>query len=150
MQMLNTRRRLLGGTIAMLVGAVAACSSDKVNSVQTSIATTVVVDSAANNQTAVAGAALGTPITVTVRDQNGTAMSGVILNWTVTAGGGSVDSATTTTNSSGQSGVHWTLGPASGANSLMVETTNGAGAVINATATDPVPSGYRAATLTAR
>src|SRR4051794_32627774 len=53
MQMLSARRRLLGGTIVMLVGAAVACSSDKVNSVQTPIATTVIVDSAANNQTAV-------------------------------------------------------------------------------------------------
>jgi len=150
MQMLRARRRLLGGSIVLLAGAAAACSSDKVNNVSTPIATTVVVDSTLLNQTAVAGTALATPITVSVRDQNGSPMSGVILNWTVTAGGGSVDSATTTTNVSGQSAVHWTLGPAAGADSLMVETVNGAGITIGATATDPAPTSDRAAATTAR
>ncbi|HEU4881969.1 MAG TPA: Ig-like domain-containing protein [Longimicrobium sp.] len=72
-----------------------------------------------DKQAAMGGAAVPTAPLVTVRDGNGSAMAGVQVTFTVTGGGGSVGSATATTNASGvASAGSWTLGPEAGPNAL--------------------------------
>jgi adhesin/invasin len=74
--------------------------------------------SAGDGQTAVAGTALPTPPAVLVRDANNNAVGGVEVGWSVTAGGGSVASATSVTDASGLASVGWTLGAVAGSNAL--------------------------------
>ena len=74
------------------------------------------VNQSGNNQTGAAGAALPTPIGVTVLDQNGDALSGVSVTFSVAAGGGSLGTPNATTNASGVASTTWTLGTAAGAN----------------------------------
>ena len=72
-------------------------------------------------QTGNAGQALGASPVVKVTDQYGNAVgAGTSLTWTVATGGGSVDSTTTLTNSSGRTRVKWTLGATVGAQTLNV------------------------------
>lgn len=57
---------------------------------------------------------------VVVRDASGSPIAGVVVTFQVTQGGGSVSTATATTNSSGVASVPWTLGPEPGVNTLLV------------------------------
>lgn len=88
------------------------------------------------NQAAMAGTAVPTVPTVVVRDLGGNPMAGMQVTFTVTAGGGSVGSATVTTNASGvASPGSWTLGPDAGPNTLTASAAGitGAPATIRAT-----------------
>lgn len=67
-----------------------------------------------NNQNGNAGTALALPITVQVNDKKGDALKGADVTFAVTGGGGSVQTATVTTNSSGQAATSWTVGTAVG------------------------------------
>ncbi len=79
-------------------------------------------------QTGAAGTTLGQPLQVKVRNAQGTGVGGVAVHWTVTAGGGSVASATTTTDGQGLASVRWTLGSTAGVQTVRAEAT-GAGSV---------------------
>lgn len=114
-----------------LLGA-AACSDD--SNTAPLVATSISVVAASNAQTGVVGTALAAPVTVTVTDQNGAAMSNAVVNWSVIAGGGSVASATSTTDASGNASIVWTLGNTIGVDSLKATLTTGASATITATA----------------
>ncbi len=83
--------------------------------------------SAGNSQSAIAGAAAGSPFEAVVRDTYGNPVSGVTVNWAVTGGGGSLSSASNSTNASGISMSTLTLGTLVGSNTVS--------ATINATAT---------------
>lgn len=63
-----------------------------------------------DTQTGTVGAALATPLLVRVSDQRGQPMSGVPVTWSVTAGGGSLSPASTTTTASGEATSTWMLG----------------------------------------
>ena len=65
-----------------------------------------------------AGAALDEPFGVVVRDQNGDLLAGVQVAFTVTAGGGTLSSATATTNANGQAATTLTLGREPGTNTV--------------------------------
>ncbi len=73
---------------------------------------------AGDAQTAAAGTAVATPPSVIVKDANGNAVSGLSVTFTVASGGGSVTSATATTDASGIATVGWTLGATPGPNTL--------------------------------
>ncbi len=125
------RRALFTATSILLTAAFAACASDNVNN--PTVGTTLTANTGVNAQTGTVGQALALPISVHLTDQNGTAVPGVAISWTVT-GGGSVDSASSTTNSSGDAITYWTLGTAAGIDSLQAATSNGVSLVITATA----------------
>jgi hypothetical protein len=77
------------------------------------------VASAGNNQTAALSAAVAVPPRVRVSDAFGNPVAGVGVQFAVTAGGGSVAGATQTTDSNGTAAADsWTLGAASGTNTL--------------------------------
>jgi len=65
---------------------------------------------------ALAGTAIATPLSVTVRDAKGMLVPNVTVSFAVTAGGGSVNPASATTNANGVAGgVTWTIGKLGGA-----------------------------------
>ncbi len=78
----------------------------------------VLIDGDAQN--ASAGTAVTTQPKVQVIDSNGDPISGVVLTFTVTGGGGNVGSATVTSDASGYAETSFTLGAAAGANTMVV------------------------------
>jgi len=75
---------------------------------------TTIAKNGGDNQIAAAGAALSTSLSVLVTDQGGTGVAGVVVNWAVGSGGGSVSAPTSTTNASGVASINRTLGPGAG------------------------------------
>ena len=76
-----------------------------------------------NNQTGDVDAALPAALQVRAEDEFGNPVSGVTVNWAVTAGGGSVDPATSTTAATGIASAAFTLGPDAGANTATATAT---------------------------
>jgi adhesin/invasin len=82
---------------------------------------------AGNNQQAPVGQVVAVSPAVVVRDQFGNPVSGVMVTFAVTLGGGSVANATPMTNAAGQATVGgWTLGTVAGLQRLTA-TATGAG-----------------------
>jgi hypothetical protein len=80
--------------------------------------------SAGDNQAAMGGTPVPTAPVVLVRDGGGTPLAGMTVNFTVTAGGGTVGNATAVTNASGiASAGSWTLGATAGPNTLRATVT---------------------------
>jgi hypothetical protein len=78
-----------------------------------------VVKTSGDGQTAVAGAAVAVPPSITVKDANGNPAGGVAVTFVVASGGGSVTGGSQTTNSAGVATVgSWVLGPTVVSNSL--------------------------------
>jgi len=100
-------RRFLPAMI--ITGAVlaAACSSNDDNTTVTPKASAIAIISG-NAQTGVVGTALPLPLVVKVTDQNGAAMSGVVVNFTA-SGGATLRSASATTDANGQATDSLTL-----------------------------------------
>ncbi|HSU13637.1 leishmanolysin-related zinc metalloendopeptidase [Longimicrobium sp.] len=71
-----------------------------------------------SGQAAMAGTAVQTAPAVVVKDVLGNVMPGVPVSFAVTAGGGTVASATATTNASGVASVGWTVGGLAGPNRM--------------------------------
>jgi N-acetylneuraminic acid mutarotase len=97
-----------------------------------------------NNQAASPGATLSNQPTVRVMDANGNGVPNVAVTFTVTGGGGSIDgvgSVTTLTASggpgvlAGSAAVNWTLGSASGTNTLQATGVGLQGSPFTFTAT---------------
>ena len=103
---------------ALAVMGAGACGNNDNNSTVPLLATTITTNAATNAQTGVVGTALAQPVGVIVADQNGAPLANATVNWAVTAGGGSVASATSVTDASGNATVVWTLGTTVGTDSL--------------------------------
>ncbi|MBI2408413.1 MAG: hypothetical protein HYV19_08965 [Gemmatimonadetes bacterium] len=82
--------------------------------------------------TAAAGSIVA--VQVRVKDSNGVALAGRSVTFAVAAGGGSVSSATVTTDVNGLASVNWTLGAVAGPNSLTA-TVSGRTVTFTATGT---------------
>jgi adhesin/invasin len=115
---------------AALVAA-AACGDTTFNTI-TAIPTTLTFSAASSGQTGTVGQPLAQPISVQVTDQAGNPIIGVVVTWTVLSGGGSVSSATSTTDVNGDASVIWTLGTVAGTNTLRASIATGASADISA------------------
>ncbi len=113
--------RLLAAGLAATVLFTAGCGGDD-DGTTARVASSVTVTSG-NNQTGTVGAAVGSPIVVTVRDQNGNPVSGQTVTFTAT-GGGTIGTRTVTTNAQGQAQTTFTLGGTSGAQTVTA-TVNG-------------------------
>ncbi|HYR07721.1 MAG TPA: leishmanolysin-related zinc metalloendopeptidase [Longimicrobium sp.] len=80
---------------------------------------------AGDGQAAMAGTAVPVVPTVVVRDSAGGPLAGMTVTFTASEGGGSVGTASATTNASGvASAGRWVLGPAGGTNGLTVKVQN--------------------------
>ncbi|HEY9229536.1 MAG TPA: Ig-like domain-containing protein [Gemmatimonadaceae bacterium] len=108
------------------------------------VATNITVDSASDGQTAVVGTALANPIVVRVTDQNGNALAGATVTFTVIAGGGSVSANSAVTGADGRASVTWTIGLVAGANALQASIASGASVTITATG---IPAAFANLTL---
>ena len=73
-----------------------------------------------DNQTGPAGASLGRPFVVEVRDENRTPLGGIPVTYTVSGGGGSLNLETTWTNPNGRAWSLLTLGNGPGTNTVTV------------------------------
>ena len=135
--------------------ALAACGGGGGHKTPPTAASVTIVSG--NNQTGVVGSALPTALGVSVKDSSGRAVLGASVSWTVVAGGGSVTSATSTTDSGGLATTNWTLGAAAGTNRVTA-TVAGitpvtfdamavAGATASVTVTSPVEKIYEGDTV---
>lgn len=70
------------------------------------------------------------PLVVLSRDQTNAAQAGVIVAWTVTAGGGLLSQSTDTTDASGLSSVTWTFGPVAGTQTVQATAAGLAGSPV--------------------
>ena len=73
-----------------------------------------------DNQTSVSGAALANPFVIEVRDENGSALEGISITFTVTAGDGTLSTTRTTTDTNGRAQSILTLGPNIGTQTVSV------------------------------
>jgi hypothetical protein len=99
------RRTLLIAPIAL--GVLAGCKQDAATAPDAPAALVVVQG---NLQTRQAGRRLPTPIVYRAIDAAGAGLEGIPIRLTVDQGGGSVDSASITTDERGEARVRWTLG----------------------------------------
>jgi adhesin/invasin len=76
-----------------------------------------------SGQTGTVGQELGAAYVVRVTDAAGSPVAGVVVGWTVTAGGGSVSATSSSTNSSGQASTTHTLGTGTGAHSVRASVS---------------------------
>jgi len=93
-----------------------------------------------NSQTGFTEESLENKVEVLVKDQEGAAFVGEVVNFDVSEG--SVSEATVTTNSSGKASVTWTLGATEGTQILTItgtSTLTGSPISVNATATKYTP-----------
>ena len=91
---------------------------------------------AGNNQTATAGTAVATAPSVRVRDANNNNCPGVVVTFAVTAGGGTITTASATTSTSGVATCGgWTLGTTVGTITLTATRTGVTGSPVTFTAT---------------
>jgi hypothetical protein len=86
-------------------------------------AATSIAVSSGGGQTGTAGAPLPGTLIAVVKDTNSNLVSGVTVTWAVTAGGGSLSSCTTSTNSSGLAQCTFTTGNTVGTNTATATAT---------------------------
>ncbi len=110
---------------ALAFGTTACVSKlDPTNTAPPTPTPTAIVKVDGDTQTGTVGTALVTSVVVQVNDQNGAAMQGVSVSFSVTSDGGSFSAASSNTNSSGQASSDWTLGTTSGAQVARVSVTS--------------------------
>ncbi|MFN0177632.1 MAG: S8 family serine peptidase [Gemmatimonadales bacterium] len=128
---LENGNQLLIGVEASGVSAVAVATGEFT-------AGTIAVESG-NQQTGSPSSPLLAPVRVVVRTAGGVEVQGVIVQWVVASGGGTVEAPADTTDASGRASIRWTLGPAGGVQGLTasVATLTGGSAAITATALVP-------------
>ena len=83
--------------------------------------------SSGNNQTATVGAQLSAPLIALVLNQEGQPIAGQVVNFVVTAGGGSVFASAVVSDANGLAGEIWTLGHTAGVQMVEVRAVNSAG-----------------------
>ncbi len=79
------------------------------------------------------------PIVVKVLSPAGGPLAGYLVNFNVATGGGSVSPVVALTDASGQASTSWTLGPASGTQTLSVTVAGATGSPLTVSATAVVP-----------
>ncbi len=92
-----------------------------------------------DNQQGLAGEQLATPFVVSVLDEDGTAIAGAVVTFSVTAGGGTLSAATATTNTSGQARSTLTLGSEPGTNTVAATVAGLEPETFTATAIEQTP-----------
>ena len=71
-----------------------------------------------DSQEGTAGILLAEPFVVLVSDEDGAAIAGVVVSFSVTAGGGTLSAATATTDANGRAATRLTLGSEPGTNTV--------------------------------
>jgi hypothetical protein len=91
-----------------------------------------------NNQSVQAGRALAAPVVLRVVDAQGRGLVKQVVSLVVTAGGGAADPVTSTTDSTGETRVKWTLGTEGRVQALVATVSTVGSVIISANATFPV------------
>jgi adhesin/invasin len=99
-----------------------------------------------DGQTGQAGGRLASPLVVQVLDDGENPVSGAVVTWSVTSGGGSVSPGSATTGADGQASTAWTLGPSTGTQRAQASTPGAGNVRFEATATAGAPSALGMAT----
>lgn len=94
-----------------------------------------IAEDGGNNQTALAATTLPTSFSVKVVDAFDNGVQGASVTWTVTAGSGTLSSASTSTDGNGIASVSYTLGLFAGVESVEATSTSLAGSPIAFSAT---------------
>ena len=92
-----------------------------------------------DGQRGLVGTALAAPFVVSVLDQNGSAFAGAVVTFSVTAGGGTMSSATGTTDARGRARSTLTLGSQPGPNTVKATVAGLDSVTFTATATEQAP-----------
>ena len=103
--------------------ALTACGSDGPSKGGNNSTAAAIAFSAGNNQVGMPGTPLATPLTARVTNAQGNPVSGQVVTFAVTRGGGSIAAPTVTTDNNGVAQTTWTLG--SGAVSQNVKAAVG-------------------------
>ncbi len=109
--------------------------ADPVRITATGIQPTDIVIAQGNNQSAKAGATLINSVVVRVLGGDNVPMDSIGVNFTITAGGGSIAPQSILTNAFGEATVKWTLGPVAGTNTAQVRAATILPVTITATGT---------------
>jgi hypothetical protein len=84
-------------------------------------------------QEATVGTKLPAPLVVKVTNSRGAPVAGAAVSWAVTAGGGTLSAAATTTDASGQTQVEWTAGTRADLNTAQASVVGAGGATFSMT-----------------
>ncbi len=95
-----------------------------------------------NGQSGTVSQALSSPLVVKVTDANGIPVSGVTVTFAVTAGGGSLNATTVTTNGQGLAYCTLTLGAVAGPNTVSASSGSLTGSPVTFTATGVAASTF--------
>lgn len=141
-------QRLLTCALASAVLAAAACSSSSEptngngngNGNGTDLVPTSIVAVSGDNQRIVVGGTLMAPLVVEVRDQNGDGISGVTVDWAVTAGGGSLSASSSTSGADGRTSVVLTVGNSEATNTVTATVTGLTGSPVSFDAAGVAPA----------
>jgi alpha-tubulin suppressor-like RCC1 family protein len=101
-----------------------------------------------DGQTAPAGTRLASPIVAQVVDEYGNGLPGQRVNWIITAGGGTTNPTTGTTDATGHTSTEWTLGPSAGPQGLSAVSAGLPPAPFSAMAVPQVPANLEAVSST--
>ena len=115
--------------VLILVGALQACGT----TTEPQEADPAIAVASGDAQAAGVGQPLADPLVVRVT-RGGSAVSGTQVTWSVTAGGGSVSPASSTTDAAGEASTIWTVGPVAGTNTAQAAGTGLTGSPISFTA----------------
>jgi len=113
-----------GASLVLLALLLAACDAGGASSPELPTALEIV---SGTPQQATVDATLPNPLVVRVTDDDGDPVPGAVVNFMVTAGGGTLDGATATTGSDGLAANRWTLGPTSGVQRVEARLAVGTG-----------------------
>ena len=138
-------RRRMVVLLSLAGGVVLAGSCSKGSTTPSQILT--LTKATGDSQVAAAGAALGAALTVHVKDQNGTAVSGAVVSWGAGAGGGTVGGPTSSTDASGNASITRTLGPAAGYQGTTASISGATGSPITFTSIAQINGAFQIAAV---
>jgi plastocyanin len=105
---MHLSRSIVGAAATLALSL--ACGTETTNPPPADTTPAAIAVVSGNSQTATVSTALPNPLVVKVTNAAGDTLVGVQVDWGVTAGGGALSSATSTTNSQGRAQVTLTLG----------------------------------------
>jgi hypothetical protein len=112
--------RLAGLLLAVLLGFTA-CDSDSTSPSDPPITPASIMAVQGPEETEEIGSIIA--LTVQVEDEDGNGISGVVVQWQVSSGDGSLNPENSTTNSTGRASTNWTLGTTAGAQSVRASVS---------------------------
>lgn len=119
--------------LALLAAGVLAGCSDSTQPPDRQATTIAELDG--NSQQGLAASTLSAPLRVVVTDASGQPVAGVTVSWSVSAGGGSVMPASSTSDGSGVAATTFTLGPVAGVQTVTAAASGLAGSPVSFTET---------------